>query len=419
MGNTHETKFQRSRKDPRSKKRRKRNTSCKNTNDIPPQNINMETEGNVVDRNEEAGETEQEDTSLITEECLSASARKLRSTSNEEDVDTTTAVKNDDNGCVFFDIMIFMTMVEELVKCVLCDSPVTVEHNVDEKMGLCNFFIIRCNHDDCTWNKKVATSNFLDKKIGSGKVPYEVNVRAVLAFRDIGRGHTAVETLCGLMNMPPPMTSKTYQDTIEYMHPLYIESAEQSMKAAADDIRKELLGDDYDEETTVDVDISADGSWQKKGFSSLNGLITIISLLNGKCLAYDAMTKKCKSCEVWESQKDTPDYQIFLETRDCPINHLGSAGLMEPSGVVRCFNRSVETLKLRYENFIGDGDSKAYLEVVKADPDDGFGVKKGECVGHIQKRVGSRLRKLKKDYVMVKRYGKRYVTWSFVRQRYQ
>ena len=39
-----------------------------------------------------------------------------------------------------------------------------------------------------------------------------------------------------------------------------LKSAEQSMKAAADDIWKELLGDDYDEEMTVDVDISADGS---------------------------------------------------------------------------------------------------------------------------------------------------------------
>ena len=55
--------------------------------------------------------------------------------------------------------------------------------------------------------------------------------------------------------------------------------------------------------------------------------------------------RKCKSCEVWESKKNTPDYQIFLETHDCPINHLGSAGLMEPSGVLRCFKRSVEPLK--------------------------------------------------------------------------
>ena len=171
------------------------------------------------------------------------------------------------------------------------------------------------------------------KKIGSGKVPHDVNVRAVLGFRDFGKGHTAVEMFCGLMYMSPPMTSKPYQDTIEYMHPLYIESAEPSMKATVDDIRKYLLGGN-EEETVVDVDISADGSWQKRGFSSLNSLVTIIRLSNGKCLAYDAMAKKCKSCEVWESKTDT---------RSCPINHLGSAGLMEPSGVVRCFKRSVET----------------------------------------------------------------------------
>ena len=99
MGNTRETKFRRSRKHPRTKKRRKCSASSKNTNDIPPQD-NVETEGNVVDTNEKAGETEQEekekDTSISTENCLSASARKLRSTSNDEDVDTTTTtVKND------------------------------------------------------------------------------------------------------------------------------------------------------------------------------------------------------------------------------------------------------------------------------------------------------------------------------------
>ena len=141
---------------------------------------------------------------------------------------------------------------------------------------------------------------------------------------------------------------------------------------------------------------------KKRGFSFLNGFVTIISLLTGNCLSYDAMAKKCKACESWESKKDTAEYHRFLETHECSINHLGSAGLMEPADVVRCLKSSVETLKLRYENFIGDGDSKAFLEVVKADPYDGFPVKKGECIGHIQKRVGSRLRKLKKEYVSKK-----------------
>ena len=72
---------------------------------------------------------------------------------------------------------------------------------------------------------------------------------------------------------------------------------------------------------------------------------------------------------------------------------------MEPAGILKCFMRSVEQLNLRFINFIGDGDSKAYYEVVKANPcGDRYPVNKGECLGHIQKPVGSRLRKLKKEY---------------------
>ena len=58
--------------------------------------------------------------------------------------------------------------------------------------------------------EQLARSNSIDKHIGSGKVPYDVNLRTVVAFREIGRGHTAIETIGGFMNMPPPMTSKTY-----------------------------------------------------------------------------------------------------------------------------------------------------------------------------------------------------------------
>ena len=65
--------------------------------------------------------------------------------------------------------------------------------------------------------------------------------------------------------------------------------------------------------------------------------------------------------------------------------------------ILKCFMRSVEQLNLRFLNFIGDGDSKAYDEVVKANPyGDCYPVNKGECLGHFQKRVGSRLRKLKR-----------------------
>ena len=70
---------------------------------------------------------------------------------------------------------------------------------------------------------------------------------------------------------------------------------------------------------------------------------------------------------------------------------------METSGLKECFMTSVETNKLRYTNYIGDGDSKSYNDIFQADPYEGIGVNKIECIGHIQKRVETRFRKLKSE----------------------
>ena len=80
-------------------------------------------------------------------------------------------------------------------------------------------------------------------------------------------------------------------------------------------------------------------------------------------------------------------------THDCPINHEGSASSMEAAGLVDCFMNSIQNRKLRYTHYIGDGDSKAYNEVV--DPYPGVVVEKLQCVGHIQNHLGGHLRNLK------------------------
>ena len=75
-----------------------------------------------------------------------------------------------------------------------------------------------------------------------------------------------METFCGFMNMPPPMTKKTYHKCIDDIHPLYMKCAANSMKQAADELREVVLRDEFSDEAVADVDISADGSWQKEGF---------------------------------------------------------------------------------------------------------------------------------------------------------
>lgn len=72
---------------------------------------------------------------------------------------------------------------------------------------------------------------------------------------------------------------------------------------------------------------------------------------------------------------------------------------MESAGAKILYLRSVQSRGLRYIPFIGDGDSKAYSAVCKANP---YGpaefIPKEECIAHVTKRMGTGLRTLLKEY---------------------
>ena len=71
--------------------------------------------------------------------------------------------------------------------------------------------------------------------------------------------------------------------------------------------------------------------------------------------------------------------------------------MLETAGTTEIFVRFIQKRKLRYTIFIGDDDSSPYPSVVQADPYPGTVVEKGECIVHVQKRVGTNLRKLRKE----------------------
>ena len=104
----------------------------------------------------------------------------------------------------------------------------------------------------------------------------------------------------------------------------------------------------------------------KRGFASLNGVVVAISTSN-----------------LWKANHVT----------EYSANYAGSAPRMETEGAMRIFKRSVEKHGMRYVKYYGDGDSKSFEKVEHIYP--GVVVKKMECIGHYQKRVGNRLRKLR------------------------
>ena len=89
----------------------------------------------------------------------------------------------------------------------------------------------------------------------------------------------------------------------------------------------------------------------------------------------------------WESHKPS-----------CLINHSGSSDSMGSEGACEIFLRSIENNSLKYCQFVGDGDTGSYGKV-RDRLAEAFGEKyivvKEECVGHVQKRLGSGLRELK------------------------
>lgn len=327
----------------------------------------------------------------------SASALKLNSTldsavSNLEDG----LVNNEECGvgeCNFImNSDIFLSTMMMIGRCPDCLASISVRHLFSKKQGFAQFFLLDCN--ECSWTNEMCNSKeILSNKPGVNA--YEFNTRSIIAFREIGRGYEAIKTFSTILNMPPPMTKTAYKKTLAAMHIAYIKTSNSSMQKAANEIRKNVLQERFDEGTIVDTRVSLDGSWQRRGYASLNGVVTAMS--NGKCVDTEVMSKQCKSCQFWNRKKGTDGYTKWLESHDCKINHKGSAGKMESDGAVKIFKKSIYK-GLRYTTYIGDGDTKSYQEVVNTNPYPGHVIAKAECVGHVQKRVGTRLRDLKVKY---------------------
>ncbi|GFU59135.1 transposable element Tc3 transposase [Trichonephila clavipes] len=61
----------------------------------------------------------------------------------------------------------------------------------------------------------------------------EINRRFVYAMRTIGQGQAAMTTFCGVMDFPPPVAEKSYNNIINKLQLCSKEVAEASMQSAA------------------------------------------------------------------------------------------------------------------------------------------------------------------------------------------
>ena len=243
-------------------------------------------------------------------------------------------------------------------------------------------------------NCKAETSSVLAKKSEKGKF-YEINRQAVFAARCIGKGKQGLTTLCSALSMPKPMANNAFD-----CHRRALASAsEVVLKKCLDQAASHLQSGDE----PADVAVTVDGTWMRRGFSSLYGIVFVIAWETGQVLDFCVLSRHCHACKLWAAKRrnETISQNVWQAWKDahastCSNTTNSSAPAMEAEGARILFGRSLER-KLRYTTYIGDGDSKGFVAVSQDDPYDGIPITKAECIGHIQKRVGKGLRDLKKS----------------------
>ena len=150
-------------------------------------------------------------------------------------------------------------------------------------------------------------------------------MRMVYAMRNNGTDYSGVEKICAVMNLPKPMRRMNYDKTSKVLRNAVKIIAEQTMQGP-ESLKQENDG------SPVNTAVSVDGSWQKRGFTSMNGVVTVISVNNGKNLDSEPMSRRCKACaiKIIENKNDPLAFKLWRESHDCKIK------VPHPAWTFRC-----------------------------------------------------------------------------------
>lgn len=114
----------------------------------------------------------------------------------------------------------------------------------------------------------------------------------------------------------------------------------------------------------TDAIVSVDGTWHRRGFSSENGAVAVLSVNGPNSKVTDTVTlsNDCDACAKGKKRLGADAFEHwyikYCADKKCAKNHIGSAGSMEPEGAETIFCHSEEQHGLWYTQYLGDSDNK-------------------------------------------------------------
>ena len=267
------------------------------------------------------------------------------------------------------------------------------------RRGFHSSLVLVCSR--CKKQTLLPTSKRTDLEESRGQ-SFDINRRATFLATQLGLGNAGLEELSFFLGMPQTITGPSYSMHIGAIDAAIKRVVESHFYEAAQRLRQSVAeeGEQPDEEGILDVAVSFDGSWMKRGFTSKYGVVCVISAVTGEVLDFHFMSKFCPACEKAKEKDMTPEQKQQWDeehAEHCECNYSGSSPGMEARGAFVLWNRSLEKHKMRYVTMVSDGDSKAFSSIASSNPyGDEHPVKKLDCMGHVQKRMGKALITLKR-----------------------
>lgn len=114
------------------------------------------------------------------------------------------------------------------------------------------------------------------------------------------------------------------------------------------------------DDSVIDIGVSFDGSWHKRGHTSNYGVGCVIELQTGLVINYCVLSKYCQVCAATGSE--SPEFDIWCQGHkpDYFKNYSGSSPAMKTKAAEILWKISLD-YNLRYRTMVSDGDSAVFF----------------------------------------------------------
>lgn len=306
----------------------------------------------------------------------------------------TTSVNNGSNYAI-----VHSSMWKTLLQTLSCDNCGKNELSVNSTLELGYSAKLQLFCSSC---QKVYANTFSSPRVSKSQ-RFEINQNIVEAFLNMGKGHSAMEAFSMALGIQT-MDRKTFDKYVVQL----VEDTEKELilNAARKTVREqhELLDTSLQGEEIIDIGVSFDGTWHKRGHSSLYCIGCIIDILTGLVIDFTVISKYCHQCTKTAADlgKESAEFFVWYKSHKdssaCEKNYEGSSGSMEAFAAEILWRRSVKNCNMRYTAMLSDGDSKTFINLSKQNIYSGINIIKEECINHVAKRLCTALKNKVKEY---------------------